>query len=204
MKVTVWGPNLGTRGASMHVHRPGCADTTRGIYRRLSEAERGWTVEVESTRDVVFAVYPPDQFDYDEADWENYLGEFKFFPCVPNLDKSKVEPRPAPESAGLPTGTRVRARTYLERREPRLRGVVGTVIGRCAAPTKASPTPWYVVEWDDSLGLWNHAPSHLRVDRTQPRRQVTVTVIDERPGTALPTHDEQRAEFGKVRFYEEN
>jgi hypothetical protein len=81
--VEVWGPNLGPNTEQIHVHKPGCADTTRDRYRHLSEAERGWTIQVASFREIVEAVYPPSDFCYDaDTEWELYSGDIKVFPCV--------------------------------------------------------------------------------------------------------------------------
>lgn len=78
--VEVWGPNLRTQAEQIHVHRPGCADTSRGLYRH---ADRPWRVEVTSAQDLVHAVYPPDDFTYDaDTEWEAYAGDIKIFPCV--------------------------------------------------------------------------------------------------------------------------
>jgi hypothetical protein len=83
IKVAIWGPNLRTTGEAMHVHKPGCKDTTRGIYRF---AEPPWVIEVGSIRDIVEDIYPPDDFGYDaNTEWSDYFTDIKVFPCVTEL-----------------------------------------------------------------------------------------------------------------------
>ena len=79
--LTVHGPNLGTKGADLHVHTAECADNGKKLY----QSEQGWTFEFESIKDVVLSNYGPDEFDYEERDWADFLTEFKFFPCTKNV-----------------------------------------------------------------------------------------------------------------------
>lgn len=80
--LTVHGPNLRTKtGEDLHVHTAECADNGKKLY----QVEPGWTHEFESIKDVVLAVYPPSDFDYDESEWEDHLLSFKFFPCTKSL-----------------------------------------------------------------------------------------------------------------------
>jgi len=90
--VAVWGPNLrGPASGSLHVHKPGCADTTRGIYRG---AEDPWVIEVDSFKHLVEEHYGPQAGSFfeeaghaaDDPDaWRDYASEFKVFPCLPAL-----------------------------------------------------------------------------------------------------------------------
>lgn len=78
--VEVWGPNLGTTDQAFHIHGVGCPDTKKGKYVR---SDGGWSVTVESKREVVEAVYDPDDFGYDpeSSEYDVYRDDFKFFPC---------------------------------------------------------------------------------------------------------------------------
>jgi hypothetical protein len=83
MRVTVVGPNLDRRespnGEALHVHAAGCAD----IKKRYRQPVDGWTIDADTKSDVVFDIYPPDQFDYDpETEYDIYFSDVKFFPCV--------------------------------------------------------------------------------------------------------------------------
>jgi hypothetical protein len=82
MIVEVWGPNLGAETEQIHVHKPGCRDTTRGIYLR-PQVDRPWSMDADSVEGVVKDVYPPNDFGYEPDAWEEYLGDIKVFPCVP-------------------------------------------------------------------------------------------------------------------------
>jgi hypothetical protein len=80
MNVAIWGPNLPSSSEAMHVHAPGCADTSRGVYR---QAGRPWTIDADTLRDLVLAVYPPEDFGYDaDTEWLDYSGDIRVFPCV--------------------------------------------------------------------------------------------------------------------------
>lgn len=81
-KVAIWGPNLRTQDATMHIHKPGCADTKRGIY----VGHRSWEIEVQCEKDIVLDIYPPDEFLYEEDgdEWHGYK-DHKIFPCVGDL-----------------------------------------------------------------------------------------------------------------------
>lgn len=86
MKVTIIGPNLDRRespdGSQLHVHAEGCADVKKR-YRRPVD---GWTIPAVSKREVVFDIYPPDQFDYDpDTEFDIYRSDVKFFPCTDAL-----------------------------------------------------------------------------------------------------------------------
>lgn len=84
MKVTVWGPNLGVHDEQIHLHKTGCADTKRGIYRRHTGDE--WNLDAASLQEIVHEIYPPDNFDYDaDAEWRSYADDVKVFPCVIGL-----------------------------------------------------------------------------------------------------------------------
>jgi len=94
IRVQIWGPNLPTSGAQIHIHTPGCADTTRGIYRQREHGRR-WIVEVSSLRDVVLAVYPPADFGYDaDRAWQDFAGDIRVFPCVTFADAEEEDGRP--------------------------------------------------------------------------------------------------------------
>lgn len=77
--VTIWGPNLGTQAEQFHVHTPGCADTTKGIYRK---ADAPWNVSVTSAQDVVEDIFSDIIAENPDTTWEDYVMDVKFFPCV--------------------------------------------------------------------------------------------------------------------------
>lgn len=74
--VTVYGPNLPTTGAAMHVHAAGCADTRKGFYR----GHHGTVTEATCIRAIVQDIYA--DFDVDDDNWEAYAYDVKVFPCV--------------------------------------------------------------------------------------------------------------------------
>jgi hypothetical protein len=93
IKIQDW--NNGRSG--IEVHKPGCRD----IVKKRDTT----TYEVNDLRELVFFTYPPDDFQYDEADWQNYLSEFDMMPCCPNIpmptDEDAVEaPVPATPAPG--------------------------------------------------------------------------------------------------------
>lgn len=83
-RVVVLGP---LRDGSIHVHAFGCGDVARNrAYRQADGFDARTPVDVDSLRDVVHYVYPPESFDYDgESDWRDFAGEVKVFPCVRDL-----------------------------------------------------------------------------------------------------------------------
>lgn len=86
MKVTICGPNLRDQSkGEIHVHAAGCADLARGA-RREPEYRNGWTTEAATRREVVEAMYPPNDFQWTwEEDHEVYEESFYFFPCTEGL-----------------------------------------------------------------------------------------------------------------------
>lgn len=89
MNVTITGPNA--HGGMFHVHLTGCRDLARRPYSSMN-ARTGERYEEEhpDVQSVVLSVF--DNGIMDEQDgpvtYEDYLGEFKFFPCtegLPNL-----------------------------------------------------------------------------------------------------------------------
>ncbi len=81
VSVAVYGPNLRTQSEAIHVHKPGCADTKKAVYR----GHQPWVAEVEDYIDLVAAVYDPGDFCYDVNDEDErapYEGDIKVFPCV--------------------------------------------------------------------------------------------------------------------------
>ncbi|SRR6266581_124586 len=71
---------------TIEVHSPTCGDLTRD-----AAGASVWNVEATSFKDVVLDVYPPANFDYDEADWESYAGDVRIMPCTPSLDGRKTK-----------------------------------------------------------------------------------------------------------------
>ena len=95
MNVTITGPN--THGGMFHVHRTGCADLTKRLYRvyRGFYGER-YEEEHASRQSVVEAIYS-DQIHSDNAGdpvwghWSAYDGDFHFFPCTDKLPNESPE-----------------------------------------------------------------------------------------------------------------
>ena len=95
MKVTIHGPNLNDQSkGQFHVHTPDCGDNRNyGPRGRFGGEDNGWTIEVESARDVSAAIYADHLSDYglDTDDPEGqqmldeWLADFWFAPCVPPL-----------------------------------------------------------------------------------------------------------------------
>lgn len=85
MKVKVVGPNLPAEaGESFHVHAADCADLKRGWIRRHAAEEP--TVDLDSREEVVLYVYDNGIMDENpDLTWRDYLGEFRFLPCVAGL-----------------------------------------------------------------------------------------------------------------------
>lgn len=79
--VAVYGPNLPTQDVTFHIHRPGCRDTRKMLYR----GQDPWTIDVTNMADIVEAVYPANDFQYDPSDvqdTEPYLSDIRVFSCV--------------------------------------------------------------------------------------------------------------------------
>jgi hypothetical protein len=86
MKITVFGPNLSSKGqklGDMHVHTAECQDAKRyGPGKPMGGEDRGWTIEANSRKDVVLEVYPPGDFEYDsQTEWLDY-DDLYVAPCV--------------------------------------------------------------------------------------------------------------------------
>lgn len=87
--VRVFGPNLSSRGQAMgtfHVHAAECNDCKKYGPGRQYRGDAMHETPVEtykSVRDIVLAVYPPDDFCYDIAeDYGSYRADFYVAPCV--------------------------------------------------------------------------------------------------------------------------
>lgn len=79
----IFGPNLkrNNRG-DIHVHAANCGDCNHyGPGRRFGGDDDGWEIVAGTIAGVVMEVYPPDDFGYDESEWENY-DDLYFAPCV--------------------------------------------------------------------------------------------------------------------------
>lgn len=95
--VKVYGPNLPRelqdRG-TLHVHVDGCADTKRGAFRNLSDADE-WGFDADSILAIVTNCYPPGDFDYDPADPDEYAvfrSDVHVAPCVTLPEQPGVVP----------------------------------------------------------------------------------------------------------------
>lgn len=92
MQVVIIGPNLIDQSkGSFHVHKAGCADTKKAVYR-LHRRDMD-PFEVGSEKDVIEYIFS-DIIDQDisegyipdtEDAWKSYLSEVYFFPCVKDL-----------------------------------------------------------------------------------------------------------------------
>lgn len=85
MYVTVTGPN--PHGGMFHVHRTGCADLSRGVYRRIPLNNERYELEFDSVQDVVEDIYSDIIAENDDT-WETYVSEFRFFPCTDSLPRT--------------------------------------------------------------------------------------------------------------------
>lgn len=84
MQVAIFGPNLFNSGTSesMHVHRPGCADTNKKLYVLCAERSP-MIVNVGSLKELTHWIYPPGDFEYDpDTGWRDFSGEIKVFGCL--------------------------------------------------------------------------------------------------------------------------
>jgi hypothetical protein len=99
--VVIVGPNLPTGDATFHVHDAECGDRRKGVYRGF-DAQAAWddVVEARDVREVVDEIFYNGGSFYTESGWEGmedgsvteahrneiawveYVGEFKFMPCV--------------------------------------------------------------------------------------------------------------------------
>lgn len=95
MQVTIFGPNLNSgaeKKGTLHVHAEDCGDCAHyGPGRKFGGEDNGWTVSADSRQAVVFDVYPPGQFEYDESDWRDYESDLYFAPCVKSLPPVSTE-----------------------------------------------------------------------------------------------------------------
>jgi hypothetical protein len=73
-RVTIFGPSIRFEH-EWHVHASDCQDC-----RKYHCGEEGWMVDVETKRDVVENVYC-DILEENDATWDEYVIDFKFFPC---------------------------------------------------------------------------------------------------------------------------
>lgn len=88
MRLTISGPNA--HGGMFHVHKTGCADLKRGVYKRMNPAnpyDECYDEEHEDVQSVVLSIFDNGIMDEQEepVTYEDYLGEFKFFPCTEGL-----------------------------------------------------------------------------------------------------------------------
>lgn len=90
--VTIIGPNLNRAGqqkGGMHVHAKGCAEIERDPkHYGYRQVKPHWTIDAESIKEVVTAIYDPDDFCYDESEWGDYAADVHFAPCV-KFDEEK-------------------------------------------------------------------------------------------------------------------
>lgn len=76
--LTVFGPNLRDQSkGSFVVHAADCSDC------RKLKGEEAWTEEFYCVSQIVFDVYPPEDFDYDpKIEYNDYRSDFHLAPCV--------------------------------------------------------------------------------------------------------------------------
>lgn len=87
MKLFISGPN--PHGGMFHVHKAGCADLNKGVYRRLNPNDNyseAYLEDHDSVESVVLAIYDNGILDEDAGEtYQDYLQEFKFFSCTNEL-----------------------------------------------------------------------------------------------------------------------
>lgn len=89
MRVTICGPNLMDQSkGSFHIHAAGCADLRRGA-RREPEYENGWTIEANTKRTVVMAVYA-DQIG-EGSTYEACREDLHFMDCCAALPETEEQ-----------------------------------------------------------------------------------------------------------------
>jgi hypothetical protein len=94
--VVILGPNLPGPTETFHVHLGECGDIFRSrTYAAQPEFAKEDAWEVASMKEMVELMYPADEFDYDPADWAQFVGEFRIFPCVGGIIPD--DPIPAPK-----------------------------------------------------------------------------------------------------------
>lgn len=109
--VTVYGPNLPKAlqdQGTLHVHVTGCADTKRGALKALTDKDE-WGFDADSIHAIVTNCYPPEDFQYDAADPEEYAvfrSDVHVAPCVtlpeqPGIVPVAVEELPAASDTDL-------------------------------------------------------------------------------------------------------
>lgn len=78
MRVVVIGPNLVDQSkGQFHVHKEGCNDTKKYRGQPLD-----YVIDVETRKDIVLDIYPPNEFDYNEdTEWMN-MDDMYLAPCV--------------------------------------------------------------------------------------------------------------------------
>lgn len=87
-EVYIVGPNLWDQSkGQFRIHRAGCGHIDR-MKRRDSAYEDGWSVEAESRRQVVEAVYG-DQMS-EGASYESCRADLYFEPCLADLPEENV------------------------------------------------------------------------------------------------------------------
>lgn len=96
MKLTIVGPNIPQNThETLHVHKAGCADLKRGVYRAVSPYEKH-DEEHDSVESLVEEWYGPNGGSfYEEAfgedipadAWTHYESEFWIAPCVKDLPR---------------------------------------------------------------------------------------------------------------------
>lgn len=89
MNVTLTGPNA--HGGMFHVHKAGCRDLDRGVYRRSRSMDERYDETHASAQSVAEGIYADQIAEDDELTWERCLGEIKFFPCTKTLPYADSE-----------------------------------------------------------------------------------------------------------------
>ena len=99
MDVRVCGPNLNDqRRGTFHVHRADCTDLRRYGPRRANGGDMNGETEMlvrnASVINVVIAVYPPSEFDYDAGDDASrspFENDIWFAPCCSDLPDEHID-----------------------------------------------------------------------------------------------------------------
>lgn len=83
MKLSIY--RIVTTDEVWHVHAPGCLDTAKAFYQPQNTDGPAEVAEWASAQALVEDYYSGHLSDDPDATWEDYLSEFKFFPCVKAL-----------------------------------------------------------------------------------------------------------------------
>jgi hypothetical protein len=84
----VYGPNLPrelSKLGTFVVHSKDCADLKKAVYRYVERTEGSRMMKAADIPDLVDAIYPARDFEYDpevDSEYQGYRDDIHVFPCV--------------------------------------------------------------------------------------------------------------------------